>query len=156
MKESEITQTIIYYLAKNSKDLKGIMPKENYFLVSPGTTDEYGSRPQNTIYRGVAVDILADLIDRKSFFGWYISDDPGRGGNNSNAEMKRIKEGDEIRGVYKVKFTDGGLKLWIPAKEVKKKDYLNILRTPKGFKQSAQLLGIEGDLEKITKTIYEI
>jgi len=50
-----------------------------------------------------------------------------------------------------VKLSENGL--FVATERVEPK-YLDILRTPEGFKQSANLFGVEGDLEKIASEIY--
>ena len=74
MKNAAITQTITHYLAKNFENLKGAMPDENYFLVRGASTSER-TYAEPRIAIGTAVDVLAETIENKQFFGWYIPEE---------------------------------------------------------------------------------
>ncbi len=152
MKNAAITQTITHYLAKNFEGLKGAMPNENYFLIEGASTSERTyADPRITI--GTAVDILAETIEKKQFFGWWIRKEVSQANNSGNAKLKLLRTGDSIHGKFEIKLLENGL--FVAAERADKRDYLDVLRTPKGFKQAAELLGIEENLEKITSTIYE-
>jgi hypothetical protein len=151
MKPADITQTVIHYLAKNSENLQGSMPDEMYFLVRGSTISEY-SRADPRITIGTAIDVLADTIENGRFFGWYVSKAVNQTTNCNNAELVPLNDKDRIKGTFEVKLSDGGL--FIAAERVNPKKYLDVLRTSNGFKQSASLLGVEGDLEKIASILY--
>jgi hypothetical protein len=151
MKPADINQTITHYLAKNYENLHGVMPAERYFLVRGTTTGEF-SIADSRIALGTAVDILADTIEKKQFFGWYIPESVDQATNCNNAGIVPLKDGDNVFGSFNVKLLANGL--FIATERIEPKKYLDILRTPEGFKQSASLLGVEGDLEKIASTLF--
>lgn len=151
MKPADITQTATYYLAKNFKKLKGAMPSERYFLVE-GTTVSESGREATRIAYGSAVDVLADLIEKGQFFGWYVSESVEQADNCNNAQILPLKDGDKIDAEFKVRISKDGL--FIATQAISPKKYLDILRTPEGFKQSAGLLGVDGNLERIASTLY--
>ena len=66
MKRADITQTIIHYLSKNFETLQGTMPSEKYFLIRGASIDQY-SRADPKIAIGTAIDVLADVIEKKQF-----------------------------------------------------------------------------------------
>ena len=150
MKPADITQTIIHYLAKNFKNLPDTMPNDRYFLVR-GTISEY-SRADSRFAIGTAVDVLADVIEKKQFFGWYVPESVDQATNCNNTGIVPLNDGDKVSGQFQVKLLENGL--FVAAERIEPKKYLDILRTPEGFKQSAGLLGVEGDLEKIASTLY--
>ena len=100
---------------------------------------------------GTVVDVIADAIEKKQFFGWYVSESVEHATISSNTKIVHLNDGDEVFGKFKVKLSENGL--FVATERVEPK-YLDILRTPEGFKQSANLFGVEGDLEKIAFTIY--
>ncbi len=151
MKSIDITQTIIHYLAKNFENLSGTMPNDRYFLVRGTTISEY-SRADSRFVIGAAVDVLADVIEKKQFFGWHVPESVYQATDGSNAKLILLNDGDKISGKFQVRLLENGL--FVAAERVEPKKYLDILRTLKGFKQSAGLLGVGGDLEKIASTIY--
>ncbi len=151
MKSAEIAQTVVNYLAGNYENLYGAMPNESYFLIEGQTRDER-SRENSRIVRGTAVDVLADIIEKEQFFGLYVPGKVAQADNPNNAKLVLINSGDRIKGSFEVKYSNNVLS--IAAQRVDPKGYLDMLRTAEGFKQSAMLLGVEGDLEKITSAIY--
>jgi len=151
MKRADITQTIIHYLSKNFETLQGTMPSEKYFLIRGASIDQY-SRADPKIAIGTAIDVLADVIEKKQFFGWYVPKSVDQSTDSTNAVLVPLNDGDKISGQFQVNLLENGL--FIAIERVNPKKYLDILRTPEGFKQSADLLGIEGDLEKIASSIY--
>jgi hypothetical protein len=152
MKNAAITQTITHYLAKNFESLEGAMPNENYFLIRGASTDEH-SYDEPRIAIGTAIDILADTIEKRKFFGYFISEEVSSADASGNAGLQLLRTGDDIHGKFEIKLLENGL--FVAAERIDKKDYLNVLRTSEGFKQAAELLGIEKNLEKIASTIYE-
>ena len=151
MKPADITQTITHYLAKNFENLPGTMPNDRYFLVRGTTISEY-SRADSRFAIGTAVDVLADVLEKKQFFGWHVPESVDQATNYNNAEIVPLNDGDKVSGQFQVKLLENGL--FVAADRIEPKKYLDILRTPEGFKQSASLLGVEGDLEKIASTLY--
>jgi hypothetical protein len=151
MKPGDITQTITHYLAKNFEKLPGTMPNDRYFLVRGTTISEY-SRADSKLTIGTAIDVLADVIEKKQFFGWHIPESIDQATNCNNAEIVLLNDGDKVSGNFIVKLSEIGL--FVAVERVQPKKYIDILRTPEGFKQSAGLLSVEGDLEKIASTIY--
>jgi len=151
MKPAQILQTVTTYMVSNSNKLKGVMPKENYFLVADRSHEDFS---ENHIYRGTCIDILAELIEKNQFFGSYVTSEVDQADNSNNSKIKIIKEGEELTGNYTVRFTEGGLKLWVPGLEVKPKKYMDPIRTREGFVNVGSILGLEGDLEKISQEIF--
>ena len=154
MKNAEILQCVATYMVSNSNKLKKIMPKENYFLIYGRRSTSERTYANSEIYHGHAIDILAELIEKDKFFGWWISEEVDQADRSDNLKIKVIKEGEEITWTYTAKFTEGGLKLWIPGLEVKQKQYMNPIRTREGFVGVTSILGLEGDLEKISRELF--
>lgn len=152
MKNAAITQTITHYLAKNFENLNGAMPNENYFLVRGASTSEIANaEPRITI--GTAIDVLAETIENKQFFGWYIPEEVSYATSSGNASLQLLRTGDQIHGNFEIKLLENGL--FVSAEKVERRSYLDVLRTKEGFKQAAELLGIEDNLEGIASTIYQ-
>ena len=61
--------------------------------------------------------------------------------------------GDKIHGNFEIKLLENGL--FVAAEKVERRGYLDVLRTKEGFKQAAELLGIEENLEGIASSIYK-
>lgn len=152
MKPAEITQTIVHYLADRFESLPDTMPFEGYFLVKGATMDEvYRHSPK--IVSGTAIDILADAIEKDHFFGWYVNSSVSSATNERNVQLVPLEDGSKVSGEFSVKLSEEGL--FLVTERIGPKGYLDILRTTEGFKQSANLLGVEGDLERITSTLYK-
>ena len=158
MKPAEITQAVVHYLVEDHEQLPGALPSEHYFYVRGKTIDER-ERANPEIFLGTAFDILFHLIEKQKFFGWYIPESVVQVRNSGNAELRILKEGMEygkIVGEFRVHIVDG--KAVVKTEHIKPQnlahDIFQYLRTPQGFIHSAEILGIEGDLEKIAKTLY--
>ena len=151
MKQGDIRQVVVHYLAENHRRLKGTMPNSDYFLVTGRCVGE-SSRDDNIIKKGTLIDVIADTIQKNDFFGWYVSDQVGQATNQNNAQIEVIKSGKAINAELKFKKDDSGL--YVVTHEVKPKKYLDSLRTPEGFVQAATLLGINRKLESIAFSIY--
>jgi len=152
MKHAAVTQTVTHYLAKNFEKLRGAMPSEKYFFIYGRSIGERESADPK-IAIGSAVDVLADLIEKEHFFGWMVPNEVSQATNPNNIKMNLLKNGDDVYGNFKIKLLKNGL--FVAADKVDKRDYLDVLRTAEGFKQAAELLGIEEELEKIVSTIYQ-
>ena len=151
MKDAAITQIIAHYLAKNFESLEGAMPKERYFLVAGASIGERSyAKPRIAI--GTAIDVLADQIEKERFFGWFVPEEVSQATNPRNSGISLLNTGEKIHGEFEITLLKN--RVWIAAEKIGRKDYLTILRTAKGFKQAAELLGIEENLEEVASTIY--
>lgn len=149
METADINKTIVYYLVENCERLKGVMPSPRYFFVVRGSTGEPTcliSGRHSIIAHGTAVDVLADVIENSKFFGEGVSESPNQATNINNSKLVPLKAGDKIYGEFTIKSLENGL--LVAAERINPKGYLDILRTPQGFKQSAYLLGVNSENEK--------
>jgi len=152
MKQSDIVQTLIYHLASDLyKDVENIIPGENYFVVTPRSTDEIGVSNYQIAY-GEALDILAWMIEEDLFFGYYVEKKPDNADLSGNGKIGLIGEKDTISGTFKVEKTQTGL--LIAVNKIDRRDYLKMIRSKEGFVSAANLLGVEGNIEEIVNRLY--
>ena len=156
MEEHKITQAVIRYLVENADNLEGTMtnfliPITKIYLVRSPTIDEYGTREKTEFYRGNIAEIIAEKIEQNDFFGWYVNN--SNINDNSNSKIELLKGEQEVFGKFKIR-TDGD-EIIIDCKSVNPKKYLNSIMDPEGFKQSANLLGIDKNLDLIVEKLYK-
>lgn len=153
MKPGAITQTVALHLLKNAKPkefLEGCLGKPGYFETATGKE----RRTYETVY-GRAEDILADMIERKRFFGEYVPESSSQADNCNNGFIRRLSF-DGIEG----KVTISGWFIGVAGKpgslivelpQISEKDYLTLLRTPEQFVAYAATLDVPGYEERIRK-----
>ena len=151
MENAKITQTIVHYLAKNHEDLEGAMASERFFMVVGKSIGDARADPR--IKKGYAIDVLADMIEKGDYFGEWVPNEVEQATNCNNARLVMMRPGGKLIGKFEVNFDASG-NLYVVPQVVAPKDYLNIIRTDHGFKQSAELLGVEGDLDRIVSNLY--
>ena len=139
MNDLEKLQTIIRYMAKHAKNLENCMPGEKHYIASGASTSDIGGNKPYAVY-GTLVDVIADAIEKKEFFGWYISAAVSQADNPNNAKFIRITPGFEgalpkgqVTGFY-------GPAVLIELETVKEAPYAKVLQTKKGFVNTAQVL----------------
>jgi len=152
LNKGEIAQVVAHYFANNYTGFKGIMSSDKYFWVQgrSGDTRQIG---EDKIVKGWGIDVLADTIEKREFFGEWVGESVNQATNCNNAKLIVLKDGDMVHCHFKVKLLENGL--FVAAEIIKPKKYLDILRTSEGFVQSARLLGIAGNLEKIASVLYK-
>lgn len=166
--QQKIIDMVALYLAyrhtaEPQKELAGTMPQIKYFILYDRITEmcSYGTtRQKDTVVRGTLIDVIADAIERKEFFGDYVGEiienvaSPSAG----NTKLRVLDEHDEIRGTVPVKIIDG--EIYPVFRDVEHKSYLDALRTPDGFIQTARQIARElnppavSNLEQIAREIY--
>ncbi len=62
------------------------MSEEGYFLVRSHSISEREYSDSRITY-GSPMDILADAIEKKDFFGWYCSESPDNVNDSGNAKI---------------------------------------------------------------------
>ena len=152
MKPSKITPVVVNYMVQNYKELKGTMPFKFHFLVRGKSSTEW-FRDGSKIYTGVIVDVIADMIEKEKFFGYNVFEAAYQAANPNNAHITPIKVGDYVEAPFRVKLIENGM-ISLSPEIIKPKNYLNFLKDPRKFKQSASELHTGCDLEKIASIIY--
>ena len=153
MHSSEIRRSITRYLGRYFEELPNAMPCSRYFLVEGRALSSCDA--DSEILYGSAADILAHKMELGGFFGLRITESEKNVTITSNAKLILLNEGDEVGrslGDFRIKSLENGV--LIAVERIGQKDYLDVLRTPEGFIQSATSLKIEGDLEEMASTIY--
>ena len=156
MKNSDITQTVVRYLmsrdTSEAKRIENIMPEKRYILTNPGS----GLSSKNRRFvHGTGIDVLADMIENKEFFGDYVSHTPEQADNCNNGGFSSLGSNpiDVFPNTaFKVRTTPRGL--IVVTESVPEKSYLANLRTKEGFIGAAELLGFEDGVEERAKLIY--
>ena len=155
MDKQEVILTVARYVVDDTKTLRGMLGAEHVFQIGGCSTGE-SSCSGYEIFRGYGVDILAESIENKNFFGWYIPDEPEQACNSGNAKLvplRPTKEGTDIR-VREFIETEGGLLVKVPL--VRAKPHLNCLKTPEEFKKYSELVDLTSQFGKHKKTPKEI
>lgn len=147
MNEEFVTATILHYFAGNHEKLKGSMPYENRFNVKGVEVAEVGVAPYRLpgrIVEGVPADILANLIEKRCFFGH----------NSAEPRVACDSKNSQIIPVYRNSRFQSGSELSRKIIRMESKNYLDPLRTPEGLKQMAHSLEIKGNWDKIASSLF--
>jgi len=146
---SKIKQTIVKHLASRADELKGAMYKDQYFLLNSFSGDNIGREAY--VVGGSAVDSLAWMIETNRFFsGWCNGTEHATNVNNGNINL--LNDKPKLTGTFQYRMTKLG-PIMLPIK-IDQRRYLDVLRMPIGFKASAEVLGINGDLDEITEKLF--
>lgn len=142
MNKQNILKTVVNYCLCNNKDLEGALNGEQFLKISGASISERGYDEESTVY-GYSIDILANLIEKRKFFGWYISENPDQASNSSNAKiipLNKFRKNKivEVKGeVHKVG-RKGLIEMGFPV--IKQIKYMDPLRTKEDFLRSAILI----------------
>ena len=133
MEDKETTLAVARYVIDNVKTLKGMLGKEHYFNIH----GEHGFKT----YRGFAVDVLAEIMNKGLFFGDYISPSADQACNCNNANFVPINYSKETYILAKG-FTETPEGLLIKVPIAKPKKYTEILKNPEDFKRYSELVDL--------------
>jgi len=141
MDQKETLLTVARYVVDNPKTLKGMLSAPHFFHVG-GMSISETRYEDSSLARGYAVDILADLIQKNKFFGWYIPENPDQATNGGNAGIFPLKKGSNLSfKLSDFEETENGLLVKIPL--VKPRKYLDILKNPEDFKKYSEVVDLE-------------
>jgi hypothetical protein len=150
MEKQTIKRILVRYLTTNFNNLANSMHEEKYFVVS-GRRQEEWCYEHNQYLIGKCIDVIADRIENKQFFGY--GDDESLENINKYGTAKINVLNEQIMPERYIRdFSQGDL--FVTLYKVEEKDYLNELRTPEGFKKFAIKEGIKNNLDEIISTIY--
>jgi hypothetical protein len=142
-----IIESVVQVLAHNRDLYGGAMNTDMEFLIigkkMPGGSDDY---PR--VRYGRAMDIVAELIEGRRFYGAGDPEKDRDVTHPDNAKIVPIRDGATIDEGYEVKeeFLD-------MARQIPEKRYLNCLATPEGFREEAKTFGID-DLDGLVETLF--
>lgn len=141
LSKGDIRLTVARYVVFHSEDLKGCLAEAGNFLIGGESTSEFEVAPLN-LKRGWAVDILADRMEGRGSFAWYVSASPHQATNPNIFKLTRTHLGiggllDKVNLLgLEMSETEEGLLLRVPV--VEEKEYMTPLRRYSEFKKYAE------------------
>lgn len=135
MDKQRIPPIVVRYLLENADSLEGTMPFDRAYLINGRKIHKRERDPQKVVL-GKVHYVLADLLEKREFFGYGLSELQENVHNPRNAKIKPLTalELPELR--------DSRPELFIPGRTiVEPKDYLDILENPTKFMELASGLG---------------
>lgn len=154
MDKRDITFTIAKYVVNNAETLKGKLSRANYFNFGGSTLDSEVSKVR--LYRGYAVDILAEAIEKRNFFGSWIPDSPDQACNCNNAKLTPFNKlgCNLVLDGLDFQETEEGLLIKVPLTPAK--SYTIGLKNPDNFKRYSEIADLRSGFGKHQKTEAEI
>ncbi|MBS3071635.1 hypothetical protein J4408_01455 [Candidatus Pacearchaeota archaeon] len=139
MEQRDIKLTVARYVVANSVALKGMLTKPHYFNFGGKSLDETSCGGYKT-FKGYVVDILAERIEERDFFGWCIPDSPNQAGNCGNSKLIPLTKLQYTSIVVgnsgKITEKQDGLLIVIPP--IKQRNYLEDLKNKRDFRKYSE------------------